>query len=508
MRNSFEELIRKKVYQLLLIFPIYLSLGDLDFTFRLLAVYFFINIFASYYSNQPLRETRVYRVSLWERVKLNPAQLVILSFSLLIVFGTVLIMTPLAHKESLNLDFIDALFMATSATCVTGLSTFSIGEELTLFGQVCMLVLIQVGGLGIMTLTSSMTILLGRTMGMKDQILMKGLLDISSFEELVSMILEIIKLTLMIEFWGAILLSGAFLYEGQEIGEALFNGIFHSISAFCNAGFSLFPNSLELYKTNVFVNFVVVALIVFGGLGFFVIKDLRENFKKKGFKGLSLHSKIVLYANFFLIILGTFSFFFSEFLNVLDSYSLSEKMLISFFQSITTRTAGFNTISFEGLHSQTIYFIALLMFVGASPGSTGGGIKTTTFALLMQSVKASLMRRKQVEFFNRKISHQLSVRATAIFIISLTIVSLFLLMLVKVEKDIPFLSLFFETISAFGTVGLSLGITPDLGPVGKALIIGLMFIGRVGPFTLVLAFTKLKTVPDKVQFAEGRVMIG
>ncbi len=512
--NSIEGLFRQNIFSIILLIPLFIVWGDAEFTFWLSSVHLF-STFLSFYE-VPTRRVKKeeYRPNFWSRFRLKPAQLVIMSFLTLILSGSFLLMLPFMTKQHFELDFLNAFFMSTSATCVTGLATFPIGSELTIWGQLVILFLIQVGGLGIMTLSSSLTILLGKSLGMKEQVMMQGLLDISSLEDIISMIIEIIKLTLVIELWGAVLLTGAFLYEGQDLGEAMLNGVFHSISAFCNAGFSLFPDSLERYKDNVFINGVICSLIILGGIGFIVLKDVREHlfgrkfYKKRGFVHLSLHSKIVITANLSLIFLGTFAIFFSEFLNSLDSYSLGNKFLISLFQSITSRTAGFNTISLNSLHAHTLYFMSLLMFIGASPGSTGGGIKTTTFAILIQSVKATLQGRKQVEFFERKIPHSLNVRATAIAIISLVIVSAFLLIMIKVEPNLPFLSVFFETVSAFGTVGLSMGITPDLSNTGKSFIILLMFIGRVGPLTLVLAVSQVKAIAGKVQYADGRVMIG
>ncbi len=509
--SNFIDFFRDHIHTILILLPLYLVRGDLGFVYWLFLFHLISSVFFRYVNNREDRLVKKpqFQIGIWERLKLNPPQLVILSFIGLILLGTGILLLPFIKKDGFDLSFIDAFFMATSATCVTGLATFSIGENFTLIGQLFILFLIQIGGLGIMTLTSSMTILLGKTFGMKEQVFMKGLLDISSLEELIEMIFEIIKLTLSIEFIGAILLSAAFIYEGQDIGEAMFNGLFHSVSAFCNAGFALFSDSLVEYKSNYFVNFVIMGLILLGGLGFFVMKDIKQNFlKKRKWVNLSLHSKIVIYTNVALVFLGTFAFFFSEFLNSIDEYSLPEKFLISLFQSVTTRTAGFNSLDFSSFHSHTIYFMAILMFIGASPGSTGGGLKTTTFAILIQSVRATLQGRSEIEFFDKKIPNSLYVRSVALLMISLGVLTTFILIMVKLEPNLPFLSVLFETISAFGTVGLSLGITADLGSTSKFFIILLMFIGRVGPFTLVLALSQLKTLPSKVQYAEGRVMIG
>jgi len=296
-----------------------------------------------------------------------------------------------------------------------------------------------------MTLSSSMTILLGKAMAVKNQVMMQDLLDISSFEDLVAMIVDIIKYTLVIELFGGILLTIGFTVEGFEFGEALYFGFFHSISAFCNAGFALFNNSLEDFATSPLITGTISTLIVLGGLGFVVLKEIESIFfRRKKIVNLSVHSKIVLTTNTVLIILVAVYIFFSEFLHGLGTMGWLEQAQIAIFQSITTRTAGFNTIALNDLHPHTLYMFCLIMFIGASPGSTGGGIKTTTFAILFQSVKATLRGKDRVEFFDRTVPNSVVVRATAIIVISLMIVSFFILLMMRIETEHGFLSIFFE----------------------------------------------------------------
>lgn len=512
LSRGMENFIRQHVFSLICLIPMFISYGDRQFTFWLTAVHLFASVL-SVYDNKNHHDqnttSRVNNKSLLERIKLAPAQLVILSFSLIILVGTVFLALPFSAAEGIEISFIDAFFTATSATCVTGLSTLSLADNFSFIGQIIVLILIQIGGLGYMTLYSSMTILLGKSLAVRDQVLMQDLLDISSFEDLLQMIINIIKYTLVIELIGAIILTIAFSFEGLEFGEALYYGIFHSVSAFCNAGFALFNDSLEGFQLSPTVHFTISALIFLGGLGFIVIKELEYLVIKRGkLINLSVHSKVVLTTNIVLVILVTLYIFFSEFLHALNDYSLWEKIQISIFQSITTRTAGFNTISFNNLHSHTIYLISLIMFIGASPGSTGGGIKTTTFAILFQSVKATLRGKDRVEFFDRTVSNIIVVRAIAIIVISLIMVSFFILLMMRLEPEHDFLALFFEVISAFATVGLSLGITPYLSAAGKLAIIVLMFVGRVGPLTLALAIGKKRKEDGNVKYPEGRVMIG
>jgi trk system potassium uptake protein TrkH len=346
-------------------------------------------------------------------------------------------------------------------------------------------------------------------MGMKEQVRMQGILDISSMEDLVAMIVDIVKYTLIIELWGAVILTIAFSFEGYEFGEALYYGFFHSISAFCNAGFALFNNSLENFSTNPLISGTIMILIILGGLGFIVLKECKAAIiERKSFILLSVHTRIVLITTAALIFLGTTVLFFSEFLHAFNDYSIFDKVLVSLFHSVTARTAGFNTIGLNSFHAHSLYLISLFMFIGASPGSTGGGIKTSTFAILVQSVRSTLRGRKDVEFFDRRIPSSLVVSSTAIIIISLTIVSFFLLVMMKIETEHSFITLFFEVISAFATTGLSLGITPYLTSAGKFIIVMLMFVGRVGPLTLALAIGQKSSIEGNLEYPESRVMIG
>jgi trk system potassium uptake protein TrkH len=371
------------------------------------------------------------------------------------------------------------------------------------------LALVQVGGLGFMTLSTSLALFMGKSLGVREQLMMQGMLDSSSSQELLDLIINIVKFTLLIEFVGAIILTIGFFNADFEIGQSLYLGFYHSIMAFCNAGFALFNTSLEEFKFSPLIHGTIAVLIILGGLGFSVMEELLLAFKtKKRAVDLSLHTKIVLTTNFLLLTFGATYLFFGEFLHAFADFSLWEKLQVSMFQSVTLRTAGFNSIPLTDLHPHSVYMMILLMFVGASPGSTGGGVKTTTFAVLVQSVKSTLTNNNRVEMFERTIPNTIVVRSIAIFIISLITVSTVVLIMMRVEPGKDFLSLLFETVSAFGTVGLSLGITSSLSVVGKLVISALMFIGRVGPLTLVLAVGENAGVGDRLEYPESKILIG
>lgn len=512
--DNVETFFRKHIFSILIFIPLLMTISDLQFVFWLSSAHLLSSILSLYDGDQ--KADVVYgkkgggaTYNIIQVLKLSPAQLVLASFFLVIVVGTFALLLPFATPDGKALSFWDAFFIATSATCVTGLSPLSVGQDFSLFGQIVILFLIQIGGLGIMTLSSSMAILLGKSMGMKDRIVLQDLLDVNSLEDLLAMITDIVRYTLIIELWGAIILTFAFTYDGFEFTQALFYGVFHSVSAFCNAGFALFDNSLESYALNPLVHGTVSALIILGGLGFIVLKEMRAFLlRPKSFARFTLHTKIVFVMSGGLTLAGFLFIFFGEFLGALDGYTLYEKIQISFFQSVTLRTAGFNTIPLTNLGSFTIYGISLLMFIGASPGSTGGGIKTTTLAILLESIRSTMRGRKEIDLYDRSIRSATVVRATALTFISIIITSFFILLMMKIEPEQSFLSVFFEVVSASGTVGLSLGVTPFLSVAGKLAISFVMFIGRVGPITLLLAIAQRKQTRGKFDYPVGRIMIG
>jgi trk system potassium uptake protein TrkH len=509
--DGFEDFIRRYIFSLIIFIPVIITWGDIEFVYWLSAVHLFSTVISFYEKPEEKKPNLSSGASSFLfRMKLQPAQVILFSFAGWITLGALVLMLPVSANPGKSISLIDAFFMSTSATCVTGLASISLVDDLSIFGQMVLLVLLQVGGLGIMTLSSSMAVLMGKNLEMREQVIMHDVLDTSSSEELLNLVVNVIRYTFAIEFVGAILLTIGFYQEGFEIGQSLYYGFYHSISAFCNAGFALWNNNLEDFKFAPLIHFTIAFLIIFGGIGFSVLKDVGDMLKKKqrSLRSLSLHTKIVLVTNTLLLITGTFYLFFGEFLHSFQDYSMWEKFQVAFFQSTTTRTAGFNTVSMMALQPHCIYLMILLMFIGASPGSTGGGVKTSTFAILLYSVKATLQGRQEVEMFERRIPAQTVVKSIAIFIICLIVVSIGVLVLVRVEPDKSFLSLIFEVVSGFGTVGLSMGITPFLSSIGKLCIISMMYLGRVGPLTLILAVGSRVVLPSNVEYPEGKVLIG
>ena len=509
---SLEDFFRRHIFSLVIFIPLIIVLGDRELTFWLSSAHLLSSILSLYEDPVNIMAKRnILPQAFWSmnNIKFKPARLIMLSFSSVIALGTFLLMLPIATIDGNSLAFVDALFLSTSATCVTGLTTLSIGGQLSIFGQIIVLFLVQIGGISIMTLYSSMAILLGKRLGIKGRVIMQDFLDISGIEDFVAVVITIIKYTIVIEFLGTIILTFAFSLEGHEFGQALYYGIFHAISAFCNAGLSLFETSLESYSTTPLIHGTIALLVTLGGLGFIVLKELEEVlFQGRKLIRLSIHSKVVLTTSIILTISGTILFFFGEFLNALSSYSLWEKIQIAFFQSVTLRTAGFHTIALTNLNSYTLYLMSLFMFIGGSPGSTAGGVKTTTLAILIQSIRSTLKGKKNVELFERTISSPVVVKITALTFISIIIASCFIFLLMQIESEQSFLAIFFETISASATVGLSLGLTPYLSTAGKFAILALMYIGRIGPLTLLLALGQSEVPTGKFDYPKGRIMIG
>lgn len=508
--KSIGDFFRYHIFSIIIFVPMLISYGDAQFTgiFTLAhLVSTFLNIRGEVKGGEKVKD-----YDAWEwltQLKLTPAQVLIVSFLLVILVGTFFLATPFAWEKGKGVTIVEALFTATSATCVTGLSVVSLSDNFNIFGELVTLLLIQIGGLGLMTLSSSMMIILGRKFGVKGKGFMQDILDSEDFEGILGLITDIIKYTFIIEMLGAVVLTLAFTYEGIEFSRAFYYGVFHSISAFCNAGFSLFNDSLEGFRDNWVINWTIMLLIIFGGLGFIVLKELKiKIFDKKSLKNFTLHSKIVLMTNLILISGGALYFYFSEFLHLIDGLPFWSQVHASLFQSVTTRTAGFNTVPLGNLQMSTILVMMILMFIGASPGSTGGGIKTTTMAILFRSILTILNGERDVEFFRRRIPSGLVIKAIALVIVSLTTVLITLLFLIQVDSGHSFMELLFEVISAFATVGLSLGMTGDLGVWGKLLITILMFIGRVGPLTLVLAVGESAETSNRREYPEGRVLIG
>jgi len=448
---------------------------------------------------------------------LSPAQVLVCSYALAILLGTLLLATPLA-AEGERLSFLDALFTATSAQCVTGLTLVDTGTRLSFFGQIVVLALIQIGGLGITTFSVYLFIYLRVGVSARGRWIINETLLHSSAGSWRELVRSIFVLTLVIEALGALMLSFVFV-PALGWGAGLFSAIFHAISAFCNAGFSLFSDSLVGFRSNPLVNMTITFLIILGGIGFLVMRELLEFFRykaqvKKRHPRLSLHTRIVLLATLFLITYGTLMIGWLESDNALLGMSALEGFWIAFFQSVTTRTAGFNTIDLNLFGAPTLFLMIFLMFIGASPGSAGGGIKTTSLALFFAIFYSRLKGSPHTSLFRRTIPDEVITRALALVMLAITLVGIALLGLLIVQSpdlahEVPreFLSYSFEAVSAFATVGLSLGATAKLTVGGKLIIIGLMFAGRVGLLTMAFAIAG-RTRRTAPHYAEENIMIG
>lgn len=411
-------------------------------------------------------------------------QIIIIGFFLVIFLGSLLLMLPFAAKEYGITRFLDALFTATSAVCVTGLVVHDTATYWSPFGQAVILLLIQIGGMGVVTIAVAVATAAGRKIGLMQRSIMQESISAPQVGGIVRMTTFILKTSIIIELVGAVFLSTVFCKD-YGIGKGIWYGLFHSISAFCNAGFDLNGvlqpySSLTSYADQPIVNITVMLLIIVGGIGFLTWADIQKN--KWHFKKYRMQSKVILCVTACLIVIPAIYFFFCEF----NSFPLVKRIWLSFFQSVTPRTAGFNTADLTVLSETGKMMIIILMLIGGSPGSTAGGMKTTTFAVLCASAIAVFRKKEYAHFFGRRVQNEAVRTAATIFLMYIV---LFLAggMVISSIEDIPLLSALFETSSAIGTVGLSLGITPELTDLSRIILIGLMFFGRVGGLTLIFA---------------------
>ncbi len=435
----------------------------------------------------------------------SPARLLVGGFGAMIITGTVLLSLPIATQTG-EISFINALFTATSAVCVTGLVVADTGTFYTIFGQFVIMLLILGGALGFMTSATLIFVLLGKRIRLKERLVIKEALNTSSLQGVVALIISIIKMAAFAIIAGSLLLSIRFVPQfGWSKG--LFFSLFHAVSAFGNAGFDLFGEyrSLTGYVADYLVSGTILALFLFGGLGFTVVLDLIH--KKKAIH-FALHTRMVLFVTVLLLVSGTLIIYLLEFKNpqTMGQMGAGNKLFAAFFTAAAPRTAGFSVLPTDLLHPATIFLLISLMFIGASPASTGGGIKTTTFAVLLATIKAQIAGNKDVVLFEKSIPGELIFKALTIVFTAFSLIFFIIFSLVIVENK-AVSSLIFEVFSAFGTVGLSTGITPDLTTTGKVLIIITMFTGRLGPLTMLLALTR-KARPVGVKYPEEKILIG
>ncbi len=451
------------------------------------------------------------------KLKVSPAQFILMGFALVIFVGSLILTLPICSADGTITPYIDALFTATTSVCVTGLVTVSTAYHWSVFGQFVILLLIQFGGLGVVAVLVMIMQALGKKIGMKNRILIQQSYGLDTIQGAVRFLRRIIKGVLLVEFLGFLCYLPVLVKEFGPSG--IWKALFLSISAFCNAGMDLLgDNSLANYVGNYWMNFVTILLIVLGGLGFIVwweILDVLKNrfFKKKPLgqlvRRMSLHAKIVLMMTFVLLAVGTVFVLLFEYNNpeTLGPLSFPQKLMAAFFQSVTTRTAGFLTVSQTGLTDASSLCCMLLMFIGGSPAGTAGGIKTVTIAIILFAILAEAKGSNEIVVYNRTIASDYVRKALTIFTYSFAIWIVLTMILCAVE-NIDFMKACYETISAIGTVGLSKDLTSTLHTSGKVVIICLMFAGRIGPVTLATAFLTKGKGKDQVHYADENILLG
>ena len=445
------------------------------------------------------------QISLKNKTKLNGVQILALGFLAVIIIGAVILSLPISSRSGEPTNFLDAIFTSTSAVCVTGLITLDTSTHWSTFGQTVIMALIEIGGLGFMSFTVLISLILGKKITLRERLVMQEAMNTFSIQGLVRMVKYVLIFTVSVQFFGALLLSTQFVPE-YGIIKGFFYSMFHSISAFCNAGFDLFGTSLVGYSNNTVVILVISALIIIGGLGFTVLLELYDF---KGIKKLSLHAKIVIITTLILIFGGTLLMLLFEHKNpqTIANMNIKDKLLNSFFASVTPRTAGFNSISTSGMTLASKILTVILMLIGGSPGSTAGGLKTVTCAILVLTVISVIRGREDTEVFGRRLTKEIVYKSFIIVFIGLSLVIGVTMILSYTEVGASFIDLLYETSSALGTVGLTLGLTPNLSSLGKIFIMIMMYLGRVGPLTVMLALTR-KRKKSGYKYPEGKILIG
>ncbi|OGW75925.1 MAG: hypothetical protein A2Z72_08795 [Omnitrophica bacterium RBG_13_46_9] len=446
--------------------------------------------------------------------KLTLPQIIIVSFLCAIFVGTLLLSAPFATQTRERMPLIDSLFTATSATCVTGLIVRDTGTYFSGFGRLVILILLQMGGLGIMTFSTLFAVILGKKLTIKDDLIIQRTMAPNKVQNLATLIKYIVFITLGVEFLGALCLFLRWINIADwPLRKIFVNSVFHAISAFCNAGLSLFPTSFSEFLGDPYINLIMIFLIVIGGMGFVVVIELFRMARKGPARHITIQTKVAITVSLCLIVIGALFFFLVEGNKAMAGFTLKEKVFGSVFQSVTTRTAGFNSLNIGSLAVPTLCFFAFLMFVGASPGSTGGGIKTCTFGVIVATFFSMLRNRDRVFMFKRTIPKEVVRKSLVVLFLAMGWIFIAILLLAITENGKTtllsnfFLRILFEVVSAFGTVGLSTGITPMLSTAGKLVIILTMFIGRVGPLTVALAVA-LQRDKSFYVYPEEKIMIG
>ncbi len=435
-------------------------------------------------------------------IHLSPPQLLVAVFAFFIMVGMALLKLPISTTEPIT--WLEALFTTTSAMTVTGLAVVDTGSVYTVFGQIVVMCLIQLGGLGIMSFAVLIVMMLGKKIGFKERLLLQQSLNQTSVGGVIMLVRYLFIFSLLVEGIGMTFLATQWVPR-YGWSEGLFYSLFHSVSAFNNAGFGLWPDNMMRFVGNPVITFTLSFLFIIGGVGFTVLVDA---WKSRTFKKLSLHSKIMILGTLLINVVATIVIFVLEYNNpgTLGPLSLGDKGLASYFQAVTPRTAGFNTLDYGEMESPTLFFTVLLMFIGAGSASTGGGIKLTTFLMILLAVGAFLRDKKEVKIFRRSIDQSVILKSLAISTLSVLLVVGSLFILTISEKGADFLTLLFEVVSAFGTVGLSMNFSPELSIVGKWIIIFVMFAGKMGPLTL--AYSLSRPGKEKIRYPKEDILTG
>lgn len=449
--------------------------------------------------------------------KLQPTQIMVIGFAFIILIGACLLSLPISSQSGKSTDFLTSLFTSTSAVCVCGLVLVDTGTHWSLFGQTVILFLIQIGGLGFVTMAVLFALIAKKKIHLKERLLIQESLNHFDLSGLIKLTKHVLLITFVIETIGAIILSSEFIPQ-LGIKKGIWYSLFHSISAFCNAGFDLMGpisgkfSSLTSFNNNYTVSLTISALILLGGIGFPVIVEVLKAKKYKNLKKISIHSKIVLTFTITVTIIGTILLLLSESSNyrTIGNFSTGPKFLASLFQCVTARTAGFNTYNLSLMTGSGIFIMIILMFIGASPASTGGGIKTTTLMTIILNVKASILNKEDIEIYGKRLDDSIARKAMGIFFMFISLATFGTLVISMTQPDFTLIESWFEVTSAITTAGLSIGGTPTLNLIGKVAIISLMFIGRVGSLTILLAFTskKSKNKTVNIRYPEEKILVG
>lgn len=439
-----------------------------------------------------------------DKITSNPPLYLTLGFAILIIIGGCILSLPIFTRSGKATNLVDSIFVASSASCVTGLTTVNTAEHWNTYGHILILILIQIGGLGVMTLATLFPLLLRKKIGLKSRQILKEQLNIDTLQGIMKLFRYVLVFTFLVEILGAILLSLRFV-PIFGMAKGLWYSIFHSVSAFCNAGFDLLGDSIYPYRNDNLINITLMSLVVIGGLGFMVTAEI---FRKKSFEKLSTHAKLVLIISASLIVIGTLAFYLieSQAGGVLYKEGFKNSIMQSAFQSISARTAGFYSVKLNQMHDTSVLLLIILMVIGGSPGSTAGGLKTTTFGVLLLSTISIFKQEDEVTIFNKHIEPKIIRKALAIIMVYLGLIFIVIFIL-SLSENFKVIDISYEVSSAFATVGASRGITQDLSTLGKILITISMYLGRIGPMTMAYSLG-LKSKTKYIRFPEANISIG